>query len=336
MIDPMRKAIWLLLAWCAAAAAQTPVHLISQKAASSIAYYTFTGDLLGTVPVGLHPHEMALSNDGRYLYTTDNGTMRIEEPGEGGNTISIVDVPARKRVGMISLGKYHRPHGIDIDRATGRLVVTTELPDQLLLIDPAARKVLRTYETRAKTAHMVTLGPGARFAYVSNSNSGGVSAVNLTSGEVTFIATGPRPEGGALSRDGRYFYVGNLEGSTVSVIDTATQKLVGQIPCGKGSVRMAASPDGRHLVCGLFHENAIEVLDTVARKSVDKIPLPEHVVSLGLSRDGRMAYASAEDQDTVFVVSLDQRRVVHRIRTAPGAHPDPVMDVTLPPSSGAR
>lgn len=315
--------LFLLLAW----AAGDPVYLVSQKAASSIAYYTPAGELLATVPTGRHPHEVALSPDRRYLYVTDNGTMRIEDAGAGGNTLSIIDIAARKRVGEISLGEFRRPHGIDVDPATGRLVVSTELPDQLLLIDPVARKILRRYATKGNTAHMVTLGPGARFAYVSNSNSGDVSVINLANGDVKRVPTGPRPEGSALSRDGREVYIGNRDGNTVSVIDTATQQVAAQIPIGKGSVRMAAAPDGRYLVCGLYHENGVEIVDVRARKSVAKVALPHQVVSLTLSRDGSLAFASAEQQDTVFVISVAERRVLRTIRTAAGAHPDPVIEV---------
>lgn len=310
----------------AALAAAAPLLLISHKADSSIGFYTPAGEQLHKVPVGTHPHEMVLSNDGRFLYTTDNGTMRIEQAGTGGNTVSIVDVKARKKIGEISLGKFRRPHGIDIDRRTGRLTVTTELPDQLLLIDSAARKVLRTYDTKGKTSHMVALGPGAKYAYVSNSNSGNISAVNLDTGEVTLIATGPRPEGGTLSKDGREFYVGNRDGNTISVIDTSKQAVVAQIPSGKGSVRMATAPDGT-IVYALYHENVIEVADPKARKVVARIDLPDHVVSLNLSRDGQTAFASAEDKNTVFVVSLAERKLVRRIKTPAGSGPDPVLEI---------
>ncbi len=316
----------ILVLFTAAGLAASPVLLISQKAESSVGFYTPDGKKLAAVPVGLHPHEMVLSNDGRYLYTTDNGTMRIEQAGTGGNTVSIVDVRARKKVGEISLGKFRRPHGIDIDRNTGRLAVTTELPDQLLIVDPIARKVLRTYETKGKTAHMVKLGPGAKFAYISNSNSGNVSAINLDTGEVKLIPTGPRPEGSTLSLDGREFYAGNRDGDTISVIDTTTQTVAAQIGCGKGSVRMATAPNGQ-IVYALYHENKIEIVDPGTRKVVARIDLPGHVVSLNLSRDGKLAYASDEDHDTVFVVSLADRKVVRQIKTTPGAGPDPVMEV---------
>ena len=83
--------------------------------------------------------------------------MAIEEAGTGGNTVSIVDVAARKRVGEIPLGDYRRPHGIDLDPKTGRVLVSCELPDQLLVLDPGRRRVGRTYDTKGKTAHMVKL-----------------------------------------------------------------------------------------------------------------------------------------------------------------------------------
>ena len=325
----MLPRILVLLAGAMTLSAQHSVYLISQKADSSIAFYDASGEKLASAGVGRHPHEMALSADGRLLYTTDNGTMRIEEAGTGGNTVSIVDVAARKKVGEISLGKFRRPHGIDLDPRTGRLAVTTELPDQLLLIDPKARKVLRTFDTKGKTSHMVKLGPGARYAYVSNSNSANVSAVNLETGEVTLIHTGDRPEGGAVAPDGRHFYVGNRDGNTIAVIDTATQKISGQIQTGKGSVRMAVTPDGQRLVYALYHENFVEVADARALRVVARIPLPEHVVSLNLSRDGKRAFASAEEKDTVFIVSLAERKVTGTIHTGSGSGPDPVMEIEL-------
>lgn len=321
---------WIGLHLCASIlCAQTSTLLVLEKAANSLAFYTPAGAKIALVPVGKHPHEMVVSPDGRYLYCTDNGTMRIEQPGTGGNTVSIVDLRARRKVGEISLGEYRRPHGIDIDGA-GRLAVSTELPDQLLIIDPKARRIVQHFATKGQTSHMVTLGPGGRYAYVSNSNSGAVSAIDLASGAVTLIATGPRPEGSVLSRDGRYLYVGNRNGSTISIIDTTTQKKTGDIECGKGPVRIAMTPDGKWLVYALYNENKVEIADPAAHKVVAQVALPEQPVSLKLSRDGSLAFASAEDKDTIYVIAVAQRRIVRQIKTDPGSGPDPVMEMPRP------
>jgi DNA-binding beta-propeller fold protein YncE len=192
---------------------------VVQKIAGSVGFYTRDGQHLGDVKVGEHPHEAVLSPDKRLLYVTDNGILWMTYKGEGGNTISIVDVKARKKVGVIDLGSNRRPHGIDLDPKTGRLVATTENPSGLVLVDPVARKVLRKYDVKGEAPHMVRLGPDARIAYVSNTNSGTLAAVNLETGEARTIATGARPQGIVFSGDQKTMYVANSEANTISVVD---------------------------------------------------------------------------------------------------------------------
>lgn len=321
----MRILGFLLL--CFSAYAQNPTLLILHKGASSLGFYTETGELLTTVPVGSHPHEMVLAPDGRTLYITDNGTMKIEEAGTGGNTVSIVDVASRRRTGEISLGKYHRPHGIDLDPGTGRVAVSTELPDRLLILDPKSRSVVREYDTKGKTSHMAVFGADGRWAFVCNSTSNDVAAIDLSNGRVKTIPAGRRPEGSALSCDGRMLYVANREGAKITIIDTAKQTLAGEIAAAKGPVRIALTPDGRQLVYACMHDRTIEIADPVARKVTGSVKLGGDPVSLSISPDGRRAYASAQDIDTVYVVSLAERKIIRTIKTPAGSGPDPVMEV---------
>jgi YVTN family beta-propeller protein len=320
----------ILLALCASAilAAQNDELLILLKGASALAFYTPEGREIARTPVREHPHEMVLAPEGRLLYTTDNGTMRIEQAGTGGNFVSIVDIQARKKVGEIELGKFRRPHGIDLDKATGTLYVTTELPDQLLAIDTRTRKVKRTYDTKGKTPHMVTLGPGAKFAYISHSNSANIGVVDLASGNVKVLATGQRPEGSVLSPDGKFVYVVNRESANVDVIDTAKNAIVAKIPTSKGPVRIAITPNGRQIVYACMHDEVVEFADTQTRKVIGRTnKLPGPLVSLTLSPDGRLAFASAEERDTVYIISVSDRKLVRQLTLPKGAHPDPVMSL---------
>ncbi len=305
--------------------------LILHKGASSLGFYTPEGKLETTVPVGEHPHEMVQSPDGRFLYTTDNGTMRIEQAGTGGNTVSIVDLGARTKIGQIALGNFRRPHGIAIDSTGKRLAVSTELPDQLLLIDLDKRSVVRTFDTKGKTSHMVVFGPGDRWAYVSNSTSNNISAVNLATGEVRLIPCPPRPEGSTLSKDGKLVFVASREGRALTIIDTESQRAIGTIATGNGPVRIDKTPDGT-LVWAAMHDHAVEFASPLTRKVIGKVPVPSKsgLVSLHVSTDGKFALTSAEEDDTVYVISIPDRKIVRRIRTAAGTAPDPAM---LVPSS---
>ena len=320
----------ILLLITAALASAGPVYLVLLKGASALGYYSTEGKLLASVPVGQHPHEMALSPDGKFVYVTDNGMMRREHPGNGGNTVSIVDIAAKRRIGVIDLGKYRRPHGIDVDRKTGRLVVTTELPDQLLLIDPVKRSVMRNFNNKGRQPHMVTLGPGGEWAYVSNTESGNVMAIRLSSGEQKQIPTEPGPQGSALSKDGRELYVTNSGAASITVIDTAKNQAIAHLPTGKGPNRIALTPDGTTLVYAISGENKVGFADPKTRTQLDYMLLPNRPVSCTLSRDGSLAFLSAEAQDTVYIVSVKNRKIVAEIKTAKGAAPDPVFETILP------
>ena len=298
------------------------------KGASAMAFYTMDGKEIARTAVRPHPHEMVFSADGRYLYTTDNGTMRIEQEGTGGNFVSIIDVKARKKIGEIDLGKYRRPHAIDLDRATGKLAVTTELPDQLLWIDPKTKKIERTYTTGGKTPHMVVLGPGAKQAYISHSNSGNVTIIDLASGAIKSLPTGTRPEGSVLSSDGKRVYVVNRESAKVTVIDTATQSIAGTIPTSKGPVRISRTPDGKQVIVACMHDEVVEFADTATLKVTGRTEkLPGPLVSLTVSPDGKYAFASAEERGIVYVISIADRKVARKLTLPKDAHPDPVFQL---------
>jgi DNA-binding beta-propeller fold protein YncE len=328
------RTIVMLAAACAGAWAQGGELLVLLKGVSALGFYTSEGKEITRAAVREHPHEMVFSRDGRFLYTTDNGTMRIEHPGKGGHHVSILDVKARRKAGEIDLGEFYRPHGIDLDPRNGRLLVTTELPDQLLVVDPESRQVLRTYDTKGKTSHMVTLAPKYNTAFVSNSTSASVSAVDLGTGAVKVIPCGERPEGGVLSADGRRVFVCNREAAQIMVIDAETKSPAGVFKTGKGPVRIDRTPDGKLLVYACMHDETVEFADPATGKVVGKVQLKGPIVSLHLSPDGRYAYASAEEIDTVYVVSVGERKLLRTLKMPKGSGPDPVRPVMRYDPSG--
>jgi YVTN family beta-propeller protein len=311
--------------------AQQTILLVGQKASSSVGFYTTDGKPLATVPVGKHPHEMVISPDGRYAYTTDNGTMAIEEPGNGNNTVSVIDIRARKRVAVIDLGTYYRPHGIDIDPATGNLFVTTENPAQLLIIDAKTHKILKTYDPKGKTPHIVTAGKDGKWAYVSNAESGTVSAIELATGKLISIPVGTRPEGSTLTKDGTRLYVANRTSSEISIIDTATKKNIGSIKTGKQPVRVQLTPDQKYAVYGLADGHGMGFADLAQGKEVAEVHTDgERVVSMHISPDGKWAMGGTEEGNTVYIVDIATHKVHKKFSVPDGSNPDPVVAVEAP------
>lgn len=321
----MSRVVFAVLAIACAASAEQAALAVVEKIAGQVGFYAADGKRIAGVPVGRHPHEIIRSLDGRLLYVSDNGILWMTEAGEGGNTISIIDASSMKKTGVIDLGRYRRPHGMDIDPNTGRIAVTIENPDGLLLIDPAQKKVLRKYDVKGSDPHMVLFGRDGEWAYVSNTGTNTLAAVEIKTGAVKLIPTDARPQGATLTRDSKMLYLTNSDGNSISIIDTQKKMRIGTIATGKGPGRVVLTPDEKTLVYNCQPGEAVGFADVATRKQTALIPLGGDPLSLTMSKDGKLAYAGVQDQDKVIVISIPDRKILRTIATPKSAGPDPAL-----------
>lgn len=315
----------LLLLSSVVFAQRVPSYAIIFKPGGAVGFYSSQGELLQQVKVGSFPHEAALSPDGKYLYVSDNGVLWMTEDKLGTNTISVLDVHAMKRVATIDLGRFHRPHGIAFIPGTQRLLATTERPYGLIMVDTVARKVVRDYDVKGKSPHMVMPTPNGKAAYASNTDSANIAYIDLETGNTKVIPTGQRPQGGVFSPDGKRFYVTNGGSDRIAILDASTQETIGAIATGKGPGRIAITPDGRTLVYNMQQGQAVGFADVASSKQIASIPLGGNPLSLTMTRDGKMAFSGVQDNDKVFFISVPDRKIVRVIETPKGSGPDPVI-----------
>lgn len=313
----------LLLA--ATLAAQNFPLVIVEKKAGAVGFYSPAGQRIGGVKIGEHPHEIVLAPDGRTAYISNNGILWMQYAGEGGNTISIVDVKTRALIGTIDLGTHRRPHGLALDGKRNLLYSTIENPDGMVMIDLATRKVVRRFDVKGEDPHMVLLSPDGETAFVSNTGTGTVAAINVTTGATKLIPTDKRPQGGVLSKDGKLIYMTNSEGNSITIIDVARQENVGRIETGKGPNRIVLTPDGKTLVYSMQAGELVGWVDIASRKQTHTAKLPGPPLSLLLSPDGMWAYVGVQDHDTVAIVSIADHKIAKTFKTPVGAGPDPVL-----------
>ncbi len=308
--------------------------MVVEKKASQIGFYTSAGKRVAGVAVGETPHEMVISADGKFAYVSDNGVLWMDYDGPGGNTVSVIDIPARKRVGVLPLGKFHRPHGIGLDPTSSRAFVTSENPDRIVLVDLDALAVIRDFDNGGGDPHMVTFDSRGEWGYVSNTATGTVGAVNSASGELTLIQVGKGPQGSLLSRDGSKLWVTCRDDNRIDIIDTATKKVTGSIATGKGVNRVVATPGERLLVYSVQLGESVGIADVATGRQIANIKLGGPPLSISLSRDGKYAFAGVQDSDQIWVVSVAEQKVVQVIDTPKDAGPDPVLEIGqyTPPS----
>ena len=303
----------------------SPYIAVVQKVGGSVGFYSEDGASLAQVPIGPFPHEGVLSPDRRLLYVSVNGVLWMTEDKLGNNTIAVVDTVAMKKLFDIDLGRFHRPHGIAL--VGNNVVATTERPFGLIMADPAARRVVRDFDVKGKSPHMVMPDLKNSRVFVSDTDSNAVAVIQLASGDVKLIPTGARPQGAVFSADGERLYVANTDSNQISIINTKKLEVTGNIATGKGPARIALTPDGKTLVYNLQFEPAVGFADIASGRQIARIPLTGRPLSLTMTRDGRRAFAGIQDQDKVVFVSVAERRIERTLTLPKNSGPDPVFEL---------
>lgn len=303
------------------------VIVVVQKGDHSLGYYDFeTGAELDRVPIDQYPHEFAISPDGRIAYMAHFGVALAEHEGPGGNTVSAVDIQARRRVGTIHCGEYRRPHDVACD-ANGALYVLSEGTSNLLVVkDPSSGQVDRVIPTGGEGSHKVSVLRDGSMAFCSNMNSDTVGVVFPKDPQrpPVVIPVGKRPEGSVLDQEGRRLFVGNREGAEISVIDVTRLSVSHTIRTLRGPVRMCRDPRGTLLVA-LYYECGLAMInpDSGAQQIVS---LPEKPISVGFHAASQTALLSTHAH-RICLVDTVAGRLVGFVPTR--SDPDPVVVVSL-------
>jgi YVTN family beta-propeller protein len=107
----------------------------------------------------------------------------------------------------------------------------------------------------------------------------------------------------------RYVYTGNYEDDTLSVIDTATNQVVGSpIPTGSGPDSIAITPDGKTLYV-TSGAGDITVVNTQTNQIITTITGLPGLETIAISPDGKTAYVSVPGEDEVIVIDLQTNQV---------------------------
>lgn len=327
--------ILLVVLGTAVGFAQTGTLIVLNKSDHTATFIDVASrNALATVPTGIAPHEVAVSPDGKTAVVANYGTR--EAPG---NTLSVVDIPGKKKLKDIELGEYRRPHGI-VWMKDQTVAVTVEANKAVLLVDVQSGKVLSAVETDQNVSHMIVLTPGQSRAFVANIGSGTTTVIDLKEKRrIANIETGAGAEGIDISPDGKEVWVTNRSANTVSVLDVATLKVSATLESKDFPIRVKFTPDGKHALVSNAQSGEVAVFDAAARKEIRRIkmefspvndadkrlfgnqfgtsPVP---VGILIEPSGRYAYVANTQADVVTVIDLKDWKIADRLTA--GKEPD--------------
>lgn len=309
----------LLLALTASgtARAQGPRLVVLNKSdATLVTVDPATGKVLGRVPTGEGPHEVAVSDDGKTAFVGNYGGA--QGPG---TSISVIDLVAMKELRRFDTRPLLRPHGVFF--RDGKLYFTSETFRIVGRYDPAANQVDWLLGTGQAGTHMIWVNQDATRMYACNIGGDSMTIIergaNATVWNETVVPVGKGPEGFDVTPDGREIWAAHSRDGAVSIINVDQKKVTGTIDLKtKRSNRLKFTPDGRLALVSDLDAGELLVVDVATRAVTKTIPLGRMVEGILMQPDGARAYVAVNGENYIAVIDLKTLTVAGRIETGQG------------------
>lgn len=300
--------------WTAAQGQSNSYVLVLNKADNALVILDGqTYKSVAQIPVGEGPHEVIASADGKFAYVGNYGTAQVL-----GNSLSVIDLAAKKEVRRVDLGPLKRPHGLV--EINGKIIFTCEVNRAIARYDPATDKVDWIMGIGQDAAHMIVGNAEQKKLFTANIASGSVSLFDFSTPrtELTHIVVGGKPEGIDITPDGKEVWAAHRGTGTVAIIDTAARKVSDTIKVGGDPYRVKITPDGKRALLTDPQASELIVLDVATRKEIKRIEVEGMAAGITTSADSKRAFVTRLQGNGIAVIDLDALKVTANIETGKG------------------
>lgn len=267
-----------------------------------------------------NPHDFALSADHRFAYVPIYGPGIYNRNPEPGHELYVLDLAGRSVAKVIDLSPYRSPHGVQID-ARGRVYVTAELDRKILVVDPAAGRIVSTIDHEG-SGHWLAVLPDGSKAYAANKDDKPfVTVLDLVASKQ--IGTIPMPRGTqgiTVSPDGKRAIAMDIGEPEIAVIDTTMDTVLERIRLSgttDPAYKAYYSPDGKWLLT--MAGSTIGVFDAANLSAPQRaVQVGASPMGIGFSADGKTALVANHGDGTISVLDLASAAVTRTFKAGTG------------------
>ena len=274
LISYAASCAFMLSAHFTSAQTLSPALLVLEKSDNLLAIVDPASlQVVARVPAGPDPHEIVASADGRLAYISNYGGNDSTL-----NTITVIDLAARKALPPINLGALRSTHGLAF--AGGKLYFTAETNKVIGRYDPATQSVDWVLGTGQDRTHMVAVSENLEHIVTSNVSSGTISIIELVPAPMGGF--GPPPGNPSANTLGAGFTRATADtppsgpppGMGSPPANPRKTWRVTNVAAGRGAEGFDVSPDGMEIWAANAQDATVTIIDVASKKVTETVLIP--------------------------------------------------------------
>ncbi len=288
-------------------------YVVNSGTAGNLGYVSIINAESNAVAANIQVHRQPVSID------LDAAGDRAYVANAGSNTISVLDLKARREIATIGAGEEPAEARPSPDGKT--VVVPNRRGNSVSLVDPALRTVRAYFEGCPGAADAVVL-PDSSKAFVACSGGHQVMAISLARSDAhpaepdrleAVLDVGRAPVQLALKPDGGELFVSNSQSNSISEVVTTTNDVGGAYLMGDDPVHGLVSRDNSLLFVANLRSQEVTIYSVDDGKRLGNIHVGDGPAAMAFSTAGHLLFvvdARSGDVAVVRTASL----------TKPGLH----------------
>lgn len=301
------------------------VVAVNQRREAATLYDVSSGRVLATVELGIEPHEVTVSPNGRVVAIAGLNEGRLRRNRQ----LLLLD-PISRQLRRVDLG-LRGPHGVTFV-SDSILMVSAMFDGSVAYVDVPSGRVMRVVGGIAKEPYVLHLARSTERAYVSSPETSVITEIDVAAARTLRVfPVEDSPAGMGVSPDGREVWGAVWRegaGGGMAVVDVASGQVVAKVRGLTQPRRVAFAPNGTRIF--VTDRDHLRIIDRARREVIASVFLGDNAGGSGLScsPEGSRCYVAASRSGEVLEVDVNAFKVLRKFPAEPGA--DGITVVQLP------